>query len=105
MIVLNNKWKSLWNDTRYFIISGGRGSSKSFGVGTFTSLLSFEKGHKILFTRQTMTSAHLSIIPEFQEKIQLLESEDKFEITKTDILNLNNSDQQNQYLTKLFASH
>ena len=88
MIVLNNKWKSLWNDTRYFIISGGRGSSKSFGVGTFTSLLSFEKGHKILFTRQTMTSAHLSIIPEFQEKIQLLESEDKFEITKTDILNL-----------------
>ena len=88
MIVLNNKWKSLWNDTRYFIISGGRGSSKPFGVGTFTSLLSFEKGHKILFTRQTMTSAHLSIIPEFQEKIQLLESEDKFEITKTDIINL-----------------
>lgn len=88
MIVLNNKWKALFNDTRYFVISGGRGSSKSFGVGTFTSLLSFEKGHKILFTRQTMTSAHLSIIPEFQEKIQLLESENKFEITKTDIVNL-----------------
>jgi len=87
MILLNNKWKALFNDTRYFIISGGRGSSKSFGVGTFTSLLSFEKGHKILFTRQTMTSAHLSIIPEFQEKIQLLESENKFEITKTDIIN------------------
>jgi phage terminase large subunit len=87
MILLNNKWKALFNDTRYFIISGGRGSSKSFGVGTFTSLLSFEKGHKILFTRQTMTSAHLSIIPEFQEKIQLLESEEKFEITKTDIIN------------------
>jgi phage terminase large subunit len=88
MILLNNKWKALFNDTRYFIISGGRGSSKSFGVGTFTSLLSFEKGHKILFTRQTMTSAHLSIIPEFQEKIQLLESEKKFEVTKTDIINL-----------------
>jgi len=87
MILLNDKWKALFNDTRYFIISGGRGSSKSFGVGTFTSLLSFEKGHKILFTRQTMTSAHLSIIPEFQQKIELLESEDKFEITKTDILN------------------
>ena len=88
MILLNDKWKALFNDTRYFIISGGRGSSKSFGVGTFTSVLSFEKGHKILFTRQTMTSAHLSIIPEFQQKIELLESEDKFEITKTDILNL-----------------
>jgi phage terminase large subunit len=87
MIVLNDKWKALLNNTRYFIISGGRGSSKSFGVGTFTSLLSFEKGHKILFTRQTMTSAHLSIIPEFQEKIELLESQDKFEVTKTDIIN------------------
>jgi len=87
MILLHNKWKALLNDTRYFIISGGRGSSKSFGVGTFTSLLSFEKGHKILFTRQTMTSAHLSIIPEFQQKIELLESQDKFEITKTDIIN------------------
>jgi len=87
MILLHNKWKALLNDTRYFIISGGRGSSKSFGVGTFTSLLSFEKGHKILFTRQTMSSAHLSIIPEFQQKIELLESQDKFEITKTDIIN------------------
>jgi len=87
MILLNDKWKALFNDTRYFIISGGRGSSKSFGVGTFISILSFEKGHKILFTRQTMTSAHLSIIPEFQQKIELLESEDKFEITKTDIIN------------------
>jgi len=87
MILLHNKWKALLNDTRYFIISGGRGSSKSFGVGTFTSLLSFEKGHKILFTRQTMSSAHLSIIPEFQEKIELLESQDKFEVTKTDIIN------------------
>ena len=87
MILLHNKWKALLNDTRYFIISGGRGSSKSFGVGTFTSLLSFEKGHKILFTRQTMTSAHLSIIPEFQQKIELLESENKFEVTKTDIIN------------------
>ena len=87
MILLNDKWKALFNDTRYFIISGGRGSSKSFGVGTFTSVLSFEKGHKILFTRQTMTSAHLSIIPEFQQKIELLESEEKFEITKTDIIN------------------
>jgi len=87
MILLHNKWKALLNDTRYFIISGGRGSSKSFGVGTFTSLLSFEKGHKILFTRQTMTSAHLSIIPEFQQKIELLESQDKFEVTKTDIIN------------------
>ena len=88
MITLKNKYKPLFeNDTRYFIITGGRGSSKSFGVGTFTNLLSFEAGHKILFTRQTMTSAHLSIIPEFQEKIDLMELNAFFDINKSEIKN------------------
>ncbi len=88
MINLNNKYEPLFtNDTRFFIITGGRGSAKSFGVGTFTNLLSFEKGHTILFTRQTMTSAHLSIIPEFQEKIDLMELNDFFAVTKTEIIN------------------
>ena len=89
MIELNKKWQALGNDTRFFIITGGRGSSKSFGVGAFASLLSFEPNHKILFTRQTMTSAHLSIIPEFQEKISLLGAEHLFEITKSEITNVN----------------
>jgi len=88
LITLNNKYKPLFeNDTRYFIITGGRGSSKSFGVGTFVNLLSFEVGHKILFTRQTMTSAHLSIIPEFQEKIDLMELNPLFEVNKSEIRN------------------
>lgn len=88
MITLNKKYEPLFiNDTRYFIITGGRGSSKSFGVGTFTNLLSFEANHKILFTRQTMTSAHLSIIPEFQEKIDLMELNSAFEVNKTEIVN------------------
>jgi phage terminase large subunit len=80
-------WNSLSNDTRYFVITGGRGSGKSFEVGRFTSLLSFESGHKILYTRQTMTSAHLSVIPEFQEKIDLLEMNNAFDVNKTEIKN------------------
>lgn len=88
MIVLNEKYKPLFeNDTRFFVVTGGRGSSKSFGVGTFSNLLSFEEGHKILFTRQTMTSAHLSIIPEFQEKIDLMDLNDFFDVTKFEIIN------------------
>jgi len=88
MITLNNKYAPLFeNDTRFFIITGGRGSSKSFGVGTFANLLSFEAGHRILFTRQTMTSAHLSIIPEFQEKIDLMELNQYFDVTKSEIKN------------------
>lgn len=89
MIVLKDKYEPLFaNDTRFFVVTGGRGSAKSFGVGTFASLLSFEPGHKILFTRQTMTSAHLSIIPEFQEKISLMDFEPFFEIKKTEIVNI-----------------
>ena len=89
MITLNKKYTPLFNnDTRFFIITGGRGGSKSFGVGTFANLLSFESGHRILFTRQTMTSAHLSIIPEFQEKIDLMELNDYFTITKNEITNI-----------------
>jgi phage terminase large subunit len=80
-------WNSLSNDTRYFVVTGGRGSGKSFEVGRFTSLLSFESGHKILYTRQTMTSAHLSVIPEFQEKIDLLGMNNAFDVNKTEIKN------------------
>jgi phage terminase large subunit len=88
LITLNHKYRTLFeNETRYFVVTGGRGSAKSFGVGTFAHLLSFEAGHKILFTRQTMTSAHLSIIPEFQEKMELTDTETAFTINKTEIVN------------------
>ena len=88
MITLNDKYRPLIaNDTRFFIVTGGRGSSKSFGVGTFSTMLSFEPKHKILFTRQTMTSAHLSIIPEFQEKLDLLELNEYFSINRSVIEN------------------
>ena len=51
------------------------------------------KGIRILFTRFTMTSAHLSIIPEFLEKIGLLGFDEVFSINKQEVLNTkNNSD-------------
>jgi phage terminase large subunit len=69
------------------VVTGGRGSGKSFELARFLNFLSFEQGHKILFTRQTMTSAHLSIIPEFQEKIDLMNLNDFFEVNKSEIKN------------------
>ena len=87
-IALNPKYKSLMQSTnRYTVVSGGRGSGKSYGVNTFLLLLTFESDHNILFTRYTMASAHISIIPEFLEKIELLGLESSFEITKTQIVN------------------
>lgn len=85
---LNEKYLPLAHSKcRYFVVTGGRGSSKSFSVNAFATLLTYEKGHKILFSRYTMTSAHDSIIPEFIEKIEILEQEHNFYITNKDVLN------------------
>jgi len=85
---LNPKYNALGNDSRYFVITGGRGSGKSFAITTFLAFLTFEQGHKILFTRYTMISAANSIIPEFLEKLQLYNILDHFRITKDEILNI-----------------
>jgi len=88
VIKLNEKYLPLFeNDTRFFIVTGGRGSAKSFATTTYSCILSKESGHKILYTRATMSSAHLSIIPEFQEKIELLGVSESYRINKAEIFN------------------
>ena len=88
MIKKNPKYKPLYlSDKRYFLITGGRGSGKSFEISTFLNLLTYEKNHRVLFTRYTMTSANLSIIPEFIEKIDLLDVGNHFDVTNNSIVN------------------
>ena len=90
-LILNKKYNPLFSsDARYFIITGGRGSGKSFAVTVFLTLLTMTKGIRILFTRFTMTSAHLSIIPEFLEKIGLLGFDEVFSINKAEVVNTSN---------------
>ena len=74
-------------DSRYFIVSGGRGSGKSFSVNALLVMLTYEQGHTILFTRYTLTSAYISIIPEFINKLELFGNIQDFHITKDEILN------------------
>lgn len=91
MLVLNKKYAPLISDSsRYFPVTGGRGSGKSFTVNTILCLMLLEERQRILFLRQTLTSAYLSIIPEFQEKIDILGLGDLFDITKTEIINKTN---------------
>ena len=85
--MLNEKFLILSNTTRYFIYTGGRGSGKSFAVSTLALMLTISKErHKILFTRYTLRSAAISIIPEFKEKIDLLNYNHLFYITKDEII-------------------
>ena len=88
-IKINRKYIPLWSSpSRYFVITGGRGSGKSYGVAIFLLNLTYEEGHKVLFSRYTMISAQTSIIPEFIEKIDMMGVADQFRITKDEIINL-----------------
>ena len=88
-IKVHNKFKPLFKkDTRYYLLTGGRGSSKSFSVALYLCTLTFEPNQKILFTRYTLTSAKISIIPEFIEKIELLNVGHKFKLTNDSIVNI-----------------
>ena len=90
MIEPQDIYLPLYEDTEHFIIliTGGRGSGKSFNAGTFIERLSFEEGHVILYCRYTMASAAISVIPEFTEKIEADGTGEFFNITKTDIENI-----------------
>lgn len=90
-IKISSKFETLLEEpegVRYYIITGGRGSSKSFSVGLWASLKTFQKHVKILYTRFTLVSAKKSIIPEFEEKIDILKARDHFNINNYDIQNL-----------------
>lgn len=74
-----------------------RNSGKSFSASTFIERLTFELGfdeetakkvaHQILYTRYTMVSANISVIPEFMEKIEADGTGRYFHTTKTDVVN------------------
>lgn len=95
MIVPQEIYHPLYEDKEKFIIliTGGRGSGKSFNASTFIERLTFEMtpvekiAHQILYTRYTMVSAGMSIIPEMMEKIDLDGTTKYFKTTKTDIVN------------------
>nr|DAF23927.1 MAG TPA: terminase large subunit [Caudoviricetes sp.]DAH08288.1 MAG TPA: terminase large subunit [Caudoviricetes sp.] len=95
MIEPQEIYHPLYTDTEKFIIliTGGRGSGKSFNASTFIERLTFEMTpvekivHQILYTRYTMVSAGMSIIPEMMEKIDLDGTTKYFKTTKTDIVN------------------
>ena len=89
-IKLLDKYQPLFLEepkTRYYLITGGRGSGKSWTLSLFLLNLTYEEGHVILFTRWTLTSAFISIIPEFIDKIELMNKADDFEITQSEIIN------------------
>lgn len=74
-MIIHRKFKPLFDipkGVRYFILTGGRYSFKSFSVGVAVCNWAVNSAHRILYTRYTLISAKDSIIPEIEEKIDLL---------------------------------
>lgn len=85
------KYKPLFTgkvNTRYLLITGGRGSGKSFAVASWACINSTEPEYKqrTLYTRYTLTAAQISIIPEFEEKLDLLGVRPLFDVTTREII-------------------
>lgn len=73
-ISIKRTYKPLFQDTaqRYVLLTGGRASAKSFTASLAEAVaLTKPIPQKTLFTRYTLSSAHISIIPEFQDKLDI----------------------------------
>lgn len=91
------KWVGIYIDgNHHYLHSDGtifHNSGKSFAASTFIERLTFEYNaklklaHKILYSRYTMVSAAISVIPEVYEKIDADGTDMYFKRTKTDIVN------------------
>lgn len=85
---IKKKYQPLyWSKKRYFILTGGRGSGKTFVVQDYLVRLLEEVGQGILYTRYTMTSVEGTIIPLFTKHIELISDIKKYHITKKYIYN------------------
>lgn len=82
-----------WNALRKVhtvIFTGGRDSGKSHGVSKGICDAATNYNHRILYTRYTLTSAHDSIIPDFIEKLDMLNYRQYFHVTKDRIIGNHN---------------
>ena len=85
---IDSKYKSLLqDDSRYFIVTGGRGSGKSYSCAWSILMLTFELDQSVFYTRKTMTSAVTSIIPDFIAVIEEWDLLEHFDITNDKITN------------------
>ena len=92
-VVYNPKYEPLFrdpqpDDPRYTVITGGRGSGKSHATSGSNVVDSFRNDRNILYARYTLTSAGISVIPEYRDKIELLQKERCFRVTQDTIVNL-----------------
>jgi len=71
------------------LVSGGRDSGKTFGIGCFVGIAAEDYNHRILYTRQTMSSTNNSITRALDNRLALLEIDECFEFANNDYTSKN----------------
>ncbi len=66
------------------LISGGRDSGKTFAVGCFVGTAANQYNHRVLYTRQTMSSTNNSITRALDNRLELLGVQDDFVFANND---------------------
>lgn len=85
---VNFKYRPLWEaETRYTIVTGGRGSGKSFALACAMLDSTYQDSYNILYTRWNLTSAEVSIIPEFVEKMDAGNCREAFFVKRQSVQN------------------
>lgn len=83
LIDYNSEEQEYWielSNVDTVLMSGGRDSGKSFSLSCFNAIASKDYGHRILYTRQTMSSTDNSITEALENRIQMLGYEPYFEL-------------------------
>lgn len=91
MISFSEKYESLFfllenefPEVDTVLISGGRDSGKTFAVGCFVGTAANQYNHRILYTRQTMSSTNNSITRALDNRLELLGVQDDFLFANND---------------------
>lgn len=85
IVTLNSKYQELFKDDPnifFFFLYSGRGAGKSFAISLFLATRLINGKGNLVFCRQYMTNAQTSIIPQFLDKIQILNIKKYLKINK-----------------------
>ena len=83
-----SKYKPLYtSEKRYFLLTGGRGSGKTYVIQDLLIRLLEQIGQGILYTRYTMVSVDQTIMPLFVAHIESIADINNYDVTKKLIRN------------------
>ena len=91
-LVFSPKYEPLFrprtaDSPRYWVVTGGRGSGKTTASSTAEVVDTYRDGYTTLYSRATLTSAQVSVIPEYVDKVKMLRKSRHFRTTQEAVIN------------------